>query len=275
MSKIIIKIADIEVGKKPIIIAGPCIIENKTMALNIAHKLKDFMEKYSINFIFKASFDKANRSAISSYRGPGMKKGLEILEAVKSETSLPITTDIHLPEQAKPVSEIVDLIQIPAFLSRQTDLVTAAAATGKPINIKKAQFMAPNDIKSVIKKVESTGNKKIILTERGSCFGYNNLVIDPRSIPIMKKNGYPVILDVTHSLQQPSVHQTHSGGNPEFIPDIAKVGAALNCDGLFFEVHQNPADALSDAESMLQIDRLPEIILSVKSIWKVVRGENS
>ncbi len=275
MSDITIKIADIEIGRKPFIIAGPCVIESRPLSLEIAGKLKEFAEKYSINIIFKASFDKANRSSIDSYRGPGLERGMEILEEIKRKTSLPVTTDIHLPNQAKPVSLVVDLIQIPAFLSRQTDLIVAAAQTGIPLNIKKAQFMSPKDMSSVIKKAESTGNKKIILTERGSCFGYNNLIIDPRSIPIMRQYGYPVILDVTHSLQQPSVHHSYSGGTPEFIPDIARLGAALNCDGLFFEVHPNPGKALSDAKTMLQIDKLPKIILSAKAIWKAVRSENN
>lgn len=273
MSKLTVNIQDIVVGKKPLIIAGPCVIENEAIVLKIAEKLLAIKEKYSINLIFKASFDKANRSSIESFRGPGIRLGLQILSKVKRETSLPITTDIHLPIQANPVAEVVDLIQIPAFLSRQTDLLLAAAKTGKPVNIKKAQFMSPEDINAVIAKVETTGNKSIILTERGSCFGYNDLVVDPRSIPIMKKTGYPVLLDVTHSLQHPSQYGNHSGGSPEFIPDLAKMGAALNCDGMFFEVHPNPESALSDAHSMLRLDRFPRILQSVIKIWQAVGRE--
>jgi len=192
MSKLKVKIQNITVGEKPLIIAGPCVIEDETITLKIAERLLEIKEKYSINFIFKASFDKANRSSIESFRGPGMKLGLKILSKVRQETALPITTDIHLPIQAAPAAEIVDLIQIPAFLSRQTDLLLAAAKTGKPVNIKKAQFMSPENMNSVIAKIESTGNKNIILTERGSCFGYNDLVVDPRSIPIMKKTVIPL-----------------------------------------------------------------------------------
>ncbi len=275
MSKLKVKIQNITVGEKPLIIAGPCVIEDETITLKIAERLLEIKEKYSINFIFKASFDKANRSSIESFRGPGMKLGLEILSKVRQETALPITTDIHLPIQAAPAAEIVDLIQIPAFLSRQTDLLLAAAKTGKPVNIKKAQFMSPENMNSVIAKVESTGNKNIILTERGSCFGYNDLVVDPRSIPIMKKTGYPVILDVTHSLQHPSQYGNCSGGAPEFIPDLANVGAALNCDGLFFEVHPSPENALSDAHSMLELDKLPKIVQSIIKIWQAAGREIS
>jgi 2-dehydro-3-deoxyphosphooctonate aldolase (KDO 8-P synthase) len=235
------------------IIAGPCVIENEKMILNTAEELQKICSDLNLSFIFKASFDKANRTSVTSFRGPGLKKGLAILEKVKKKFSLPILTDIHEAHQAKPVAEIVDVLQIPAFLCRQTDLLVAAGKTKKIINIKKAQFLSGNDMIHPVKKVLSTGNKEIILTERGNMFGYNNLVVDFRNLIDMQKLGVPVVMDVTHSLQKPGGHGNKSGGNREYAPYITKAAVAVGVDGLFFEVHPNPSKAMSDAENQIPL----------------------
>ena len=246
------------------IIAGPCVIENEFITLTIAERISKIRENFSnIPFIFKASFDKANRSSIYSFRGLGIEKGLNILKRVKQSFNLPLTTDIHLPEQADMVKDIVDIIQIPALLSRQTDLIVAAARTGKIINIKKGQFMAPWDMKNAVEKANVQGNKKILVTERGTCFGYNNLVVDFRGMLIMKEElNCPIVFDATHSMQLPGGKV--SGGTPKYAPAMAKAAAAVGVDGLFFEVHTKPEEALSDASSMLDLDtferNLPNII---------------
>ncbi len=264
------KIKDIKIGEDFFFILGPCVIEREEFVMQIAEGLKKIAKELNLKFIFKASFDKANRSSIESYRGPGMEEGLKILNKVKKEFGLPITTDIHLPEQAKPVSEIVDLLQIPAFLSRQTDLLLAAGKTGRPINVKKAQFSAPWDVFNIAEKIKSTGNNKIMFTERGSSFGYNNLVVDITSIPIIRKGGYPVVIDATHSVQKPGGLGKSSGGNRELAPYIAKAGVAAGADAVFMEVHPNPEKALSDGPNSIKLSELKEILEQIVRVREAV-----
>ena len=254
---------------RPFFILGPCVIESEAMTLSIAGSLKQIAEELDIALIFQASFDKANRSALGSFRGPGLDEGLRILQKVKTEFSLPVLSDIHEPWQAKPAAEVLSVIQVPAFLSRQTDLLLAAGQTGLPINIKKAQFMAPEDMALVVEKITSTGNEKIMLTERGTFFGYRNLVVDFRNIPIMKKTGLPVILDVTHSVQRPSALSGVSGGDPQFIPTLACAGVAAGADGIFMEVHPDPARALSDGSNSLPIKNLKELLIRLKKLYNI------
>ena len=252
------------------LIAGPCVIESEGMILEIADRLKQISTKLNIDLIFKSSFTKANRSSIDSFRGPGIEKGLEILSKVKEEYSLPLLTDIHLPEEAKLVSEVVDIIQIPAFLFRQTDLLTSAGTTSKIVNIKKGQFGSANEMKFAAEKVRSTGNDKIMLTERGTTFGYNNLVVDFRNFMDMKKIGYPVIYDVTHSLQRPAGEGNVSGGQPEYVMQMASAAIATGMvDGLFIETHPDPSKALSDGKSMLNLDKLEEVLARCLSIYNI------
>ena len=242
------------------LIAGPCVIENEKMILDIAEFLKKETEKREITFIFKASYKKANRTSIDSFSGLGIEKGLRILQKVTNEYKLPILTDVHETNEIEQVSEVADIIQIPAFLCRQTDLIVESAKTGKIINLKKGQFLAPEDMKSAIEKVLSTDSKKILLTERGTSFGYHNLVVDFRSFAIMSKTGFPVIYDVTHSLQQPSFGKT-TGGTPEFAPMMAKAALVTGkVAGLFIETHPNPKVALSDAATMLPLNSLPKLL---------------
>ena len=254
--------------KKHFFIAGPCVIESRGMTLYIAEKIKEISEKFNMEIIFKASFDKANRTSVDSFRGPGIEKGLEILNDVKTRTHLKIVTDIHIPQQALKAAEVVDIIQIPAFLCRQTDILVEAGKTGKVVNIKKGQFMSPWDMKFAALKVESTGNKNIWLTERGSSFGYNNLVVDFRSLRIMKEFGYTVIYDVTHSMQLPSVGKV-SGGTRQYAKWLSFAASAVNVDGLFFEVHKNPENALSDAAVMLDLDTFESIIPIILKHWEI------
>lgn len=263
-----------KVKKELIFIAGPCVIENKRETMKIASFLKDLFSALPVKFIFKASFDKANRTSLKSPRGVGLVKGIKILEEVKSKLSILILSDVHCVEQIKAVKDILDVIQIPAFLCRQTDLILAAAKTKKMINLKKGQFISPKDIKYVIEKVESTGNKNILITERGSCFGYNSLVVDFRSFLIMKKFGYPVIYDVTHSLQNPSAKRGVSGGDREFVPALAKAAVACGVDGLFMEVHPKPDQALSDAYTSLPLANLKNLIKNILRIREAVDEED-
>ncbi|HOL21717.1 MAG TPA: 3-deoxy-8-phosphooctulonate synthase [bacterium] len=267
-----IKIANVKIGGDNIfcLIAGPCVIENERMVFYTAENLKKICEKEKVPFIFKASFDKANRSSIRSFRGPGIKKGLEILAKVKEKFEIPITTDVHCYTQIIPVADVVDIIQIPAFLCRQTDLLVAAGKTGKVVNVKKGQFLSPWEVKNIIEKVVSTGNKKVVITERGTSFGYNNLVSDFRSIPIMRSFGYPVIFDATHSVQQPGGLGKCSGGNREFVPYLAKAAMAVGCDGIFAEVHPDPARALSDSSNMLNINEMKKLLAELKDIYLAV-----
>lgn len=254
-----------------VVIAGPCVIESEKHALNLAKKLKKITSDLKIPFIFKASYDKANRSSVCSYRGPGIEEGLNILSKIKKELKVPVLTDIHTEEQALRVAKVVDIIQIPAFLSRQTDLIKACAQTGKPVNIKKGQFLAPEDMFNVVAKVEKFGNKKISLTERGASFGYHNLVVDFRGLEIMKQSGYPVIFDATHSVQLPGGKGNKSGGNREFALPLSKAAAAVGIAALFLEVHENPDKALSDGANSVDLNYFKKILIETKAIDKVVK----
>ena len=261
-------------GNSPLVlIAGPCVIESEKIVRQIAEKLKRISEDLRVPFIFKASYDKANRSSIKSFRGPGLKEGLKTLQKIKTDLNIPILSDVHKEEEVLPASEVLDILQIPAFLCRQTDLLTKAALTEKPINIKKGQFMAPWDMKNVVNKLEESGNKNILLTERGVTFGYNNLVVDMRSLVLMRDYGYPVVFDSTHSLQQPGGKGTMSGGQREMIPDLARGAVAVGCDALFMETHPDPDQALSDGPNMLKLDLLPVLLEQLVTLHQIVRGK--
>lgn len=253
-----------------VLIAGPCIIESWEHLRLMAGALKDVTGRMGMPFIFKASFDKANRSSIDAYRGPGLEEGLRMLSLIRQEFDLAVTSDIHEPHQARKAAEVLDLIQIPAFLCRQTDLLLAAGSTGKPVNIKKGQFMAPWDMQHALKKVASTGNHQVMLTERGVSLGYNNLVCDLRSLGIMRSLGVPVVLDVTHSLQLPGGKGDSSGGNREFIAPLARAGTAFGVDALFMEVHDRPEEALSDGPNSLKLSDLETLLEQVLKIHRVV-----
>ncbi len=259
--------------RKLVLMAGPCVIETESATLKLAGQIKKIAEEIRMPFIFKSSYDKANRTSIKSFRGPGLKKGLKILKKVKDELDVPVLTDIHSPEDAAPAAEVADILQIPAFLSRQTDIIMAAAKTDRPVNVKKGQFMAPHDVKHIIEKVRRGGNNKLLLTERGTFFGYNNLVVDMRSLTIMASFGCPVIFDVTHSIQQPGADGKTSGGQPEFISCLAGAAIAVGIAGLFVEVHHDPGRALSDGTSMLELKSLKKILRHVKKIDEVVKKE--
>lgn len=269
-----IEIGSIKVGNNnPLfLIAGPCVIENEQECFQIAQRLIEITSKLQIPLIFKASYDKANRSSINSYRGPGLREGLRILRLIKQELNLPILTDVHCCNDMSSVAEVADVLQIPAFLCRQTDLILEAAKTGKIINVKKGQFLAPEDMKNVIDKIISTGNRNILLTERGVSFGYHNLVVDFRAIPIMKSLGFPVIFDATHSVQLPSGGGAMSSGQKEFVAPLSKAAVSVGCDGLFLEVHHQPERSLSDGPNMISLDELPDILTEIKSISYVVRN---
>lgn len=261
-----------ENGGKLTILAGPCVIETQEILEKTAEKLKKITQKLDINFVFKASFDKANRSSLGSYRGPGIEKGLEMLAKIKKNFDVPIVTDIHSEAEAHIAGEVADIIQIPAFLCRQTDLLVAAAKTGKIVNIKKGQFLAPEQMESLIKKVENSGNSNITITERGTTFGYNNLVSDFRAIPIMQEFGYPVIFDATHSVQLPGAMGECSGGDRRFVPVLAKSAVAAGVNGLFFEVHPNPDEALCDGPNMLALSDVENLFKVCKGIFELVRA---
>lgn len=258
-------------NKKLTILAGPCAIESQEILEKTAETLKGICQKLDINYVFKSSFDKANRSSINSFRGPGLEKGLKMLELVKTKFDLPIVTDIHTPEQAQKVARVADIIQIPAFLCRQTDLLVAAAKTGKIVNIKKGQFLAPEQVKSLIQKVVDSGNSNIMLTDRGTTFGYNNLVSDFRSIMIMKQFGFPVVFDATHSVQMPGSNGDSTGGDRRFVPLLANCAMAAGADVLFFEVHPNPDKALCDGPNMLSLADAEEVFAKCKEIFEVIR----
>lgn len=259
-------------GAQIALIAGPCVIEGESSTIDVALMLKEIASRAAIPLIFKSSYDKANRTSICSFRGPGMVKGLQVLARVKEETKLPVITDIHETAEAGEVAKVVDAIQIPAFLCRQTDLLLAAGTTGKPINIKKGQFLAPWDVVHLAEKVASVGNRKVLITERGATFGYNNLVADMRSIPIMRGLGFPVIFDATHSAQLPGEAGKASSGQREFVPHLARAAIAAGCDAIFLEVHPRPDFAPCDGPNMLPIDDLPHLIQQIKAIDKIVRG---
>jgi 2-dehydro-3-deoxyphosphooctonate aldolase (KDO 8-P synthase) len=253
-------------GQPLVLIGGPCVIESEDSTLRIAESIQSICCRHNIPFIFKSSFDKANRTSVHSFRGQLLDEGLKILSKVKENLDLPILTDIHECNQAALVAEVVDIIQIPAFLCRQTDLLLAAAATGKTVNVKKGQFLAPWDMKSIIQKLEFGGAVNIILTERGTSFGYNNLVVDFRSLPQMKRLGYPIVFDATHSVQMPGGNGDTSGGQREFVPFLAKAAIAVGIDALFMEIHENPDSALSDSSNMLPLDELEILLKQVKNI---------
>jgi len=247
-------------GMPLVLIAGPCVIEGEREARTCAAKIKEIAARSGVPFIFKASYDKANRTSLESYRGPGLKEGLAILRAIRAELSIPVLSDVHRFEEIGPAAEVLDILQIPAFLCRQTDFITAVARTGKTVNIKKGQFLAPHDILPVLEKAASTGNQNIIITERGSSFGYNNLVVDMRGLVIMRSMGYPVVFDATHSVQLPGGQGTASGGDRRFVEPLARAAAAVGIDALFLEVHGNPDAALCDGPNSVALSDLPELL---------------
>ena len=259
-------------GHPLVFILGPCVIESESHAVDTAIALKEIASRVGVPLVFKASFDKANRTSINSFRGPGLEEGLRVLGVVKQRTALPILTDIHDASQAAPAAQVADILQIPAFLSRQTDLIVAAAKTGRAINIKKGQFLAPKDMKHAIAKVTDSGNKKVIVTERGVSFGYNNLVVDPRSFPMLRALGYPVVFDVTHSLQLPGAGDGVTAGLAEYIEPMAQAGVAAGVDGVFMEVHEEPSRAKSDAANALKLDRLEPLLRRLVALDKIARN---
>jgi 2-dehydro-3-deoxyphosphooctonate aldolase (KDO 8-P synthase) len=251
------------------VLAGPCALESRELALDTARELAKMAAELDLPLIFKSSFDKANRTSITSFRGPGLSRGLSWLAEIKDATGLPVVTDIHLPEQAAPVAEVADVLQIPAFLCRQTDLLAAAAATGRIINVKKGQFLAPWDMRNVLNKLRESGNGRVWLTERGSCFGYNNLVVDMRSIPEMGGLGVPVIMDATHSVQLPGGQGGSSGGQREFVPVLARAAVAAGANGVFMEVHPDPDKALCDGPNSWPLDKARDLLRQLKAIWSL------
>jgi 2-dehydro-3-deoxyphosphooctonate aldolase (KDO 8-P synthase) len=268
-----IKVDKIKIGDKNplVLIAGPCVIESESLCMYTAKRIKEITHKLNLPFIFKSSFDKANRLSLDSYRGPGLKKGLEILSKVKQKLKIPILSDIHCQKEISEAAKVLDIIQIPAFLCRQTDIVVAVAKTGKVVNIKKGQFLAPWDILHIIRKAESVGNKKIIVTERGSCFGYNNLVSDFRSLKIIREFGYPVIYDATHSVQLPGGKGISSSGQREFVSGLSRAAVAFGCEGLFLEVHPSPDKALCDGPNMIDLEELERLLREVKKISQALK----
>ena len=263
----------VNVGRdeKLLLMAGPCVIESEDVCREIAVHMKTLCEELGISYVFKASFDKANRTSIDSFRGPGMDRGLEILEGIRRDLQIPVLTDVHDPTQASVVGEVVDVLQIPAFLCRQTDLLVAAGNTGKVVNVKKGQFLAPDDMKAVVKKVLSTGNERIMLTERGATFGYHNLVVDMRSLVQMAQLDLPVVFDCTHAVQLPGGQGNTSGGQREFVFPLARAAAAVGIQGLFMEVHPNPAEARSDGANSLPLNQVKNVLQKVKEIHELVR----
>jgi 2-dehydro-3-deoxyphosphooctonate aldolase (KDO 8-P synthase) len=269
-----IAIADFWVGKGDLVmIAGPCVIESAELTLAVARTLKDYARELVLPLIFKSSYDKANRTSLNSFRGPGLAAGLKILARVQDEVGLPVLSDVHQVADVAPAAEVLDVLQIPAFLCRQTDLVMAAAQTGKAVNIKKGQFMAPWDMRPVVDKAFSTGNRQVLLTERGAMFGYNNLVVDFRSLPVLRSLGCPVVLDVTHSVQLPGGQGTCSGGQREYIPLLARAGVAAGVDALFMEVHPDPEHALCDGPNSLPLDQVLPLWRDLKALHQLVQGQ--
>lgn len=267
-----IDIKNVKIGSNLpfVLIAGPCIVENEKITFNTAEQIKKITTKLGIQFIFKSSYKKANRTSLKSFKGIGDSEAIKILSKVKKDFDLPLLTDVHSIEEISMLSESFDVLQIPAFLCRQTELLIAAGETGKAINVKKGQFLAPEDMKHAIEKIESTGNKKILLTERGSTFGYHNLVVDMRSLVIMKEFGYPIVMDATHSVQLPGIGGK-TGGQPKFIKPLAKAAAAIGIDALFLEVHPDPVNALSDAESQLPLGELEKLLIEIQQIDTLVK----
>jgi 2-dehydro-3-deoxyphosphooctonate aldolase (KDO 8-P synthase) len=271
-----VQVADLSAGGgRLLLIAGPCVIESEAHALGLAHALKGIAARCGVQYVFKASYDKANRTSSQSYRGPGLDAGLRILRRVREEAGVPVLTDIHEPSHAGPAADAVDVLQIPAFLCRQTDLLVAAARTGRVVNIKKGQFLAPADMRHAIAKVTGEGNERVIVTERGTSFGYNNLVVDMRALPIMRRFGYPVVYDVTHSLQLPGAGDGFTAGQAEFIQPLAAAGVAAGVDGVFMEVHDHPARARSDAQNALALDLLEPLLERLVRIHAIARQGDS
>lgn len=254
-------------GQPPFLIAGPCVIESEQIVMETAGRIAEIAQALGISYIFKSSFDKANRTSITSFRGPGLEKGLAILKKVKDQLRMPVLTDVHTEEQATEAGKVVDVLQIPAFLCRQTDLLIAAAKTGAVVNVKKGQFLSPREMSNAVKKIEECGSRRILLTERGSSFGYNNLVVDMRSFPIMRGFGYPVVFDATHSVQLPGGGGTTSSGQREFVEPLACAAAGAGVDGFFMEVHPNPDEALSDGPNMVPLPQLKSLLERVLRVW--------
>ena len=259
-------------GQPLALLAGPCVLEGLERSLKIGHGIKEICDRIGMPYVFKASFDKANRSSFNGFRGPGLEKGLEMLKTIKEELGVPVVTDIHTEEQVKPAAKVVDILQIPAFLCRQTDLIYAAAQSGCVVNVKKGQFLAPGDMRNVVDKLHEGGCSQIMLTERGASFGYNNLVVDMRSFPIMRSFGYPVVMDGTHSVQLPGGGGTCSAGNREFVPNLVRAAVGSGVDALFLEVHDNPEEALCDGPNMVYLDKLEDLLKDAIAIHEIVRG---
>lgn len=275
VSEILLRGRTLGGGAPFFLIAGPCVIETQDHCLGLAAQLQEITARLDIPFIFKASFDKANRTSVLSYRGPGLAEGMLILSRVKEKLEVPLVSDIHEPSQAALAAEVLDVLQIPAFLCRQTDLILAAASTGRIVNVKKGQFVSPWDVEHIVRKVESVGNEKLLLTERGSAFGYNNLVVDFKSLPVMRSFGYPVVFDATHSVQLPGGSGTQSSGQSEFIPCLARAAVAVGVDGLFLEVHERPEEALSDGANALPLSQLEDLLSDLKEIDECVKASGS
>ena len=270
-----VQVGNFEIGNgKPLaLLAGPCVLEEMDRCLLIGRTIKEICGRLGIPSIFKASFDKANRSSFNGFRGPGLKKGLEMLQHIKDELQVPIVTDVHTEEQVKPVAKVADIVQIPAFLCRQTDLLYAAAKSGAVVNVKKGQFMAPADMRNVVDKLHEGGCSQIMLTERGATFGYNNLVVDMRAFPIMRSFGYPVVFDGTHSVQLPGGAGTCSAGNREYVPNLVRAAVGAGVDALFMEVHDNPEEALCDGPNMIYLDKLEDLLKDAIAIHDIVRKQ--
>lgn len=266
------KVGNLTIKKNELfVIAGPCVIETEDIVFDVAERLKEITESFKVPFVFKSSYDKANRTSIKSYRGPGLEKGLEILGKVKEKLKIPVLSDVHCVREIDLAKEVLDIIQIPAFLCRQTDLIVEAAKTGKPINVKKGQFIAPWDVKNIVEKIKSTGNEKIIITERGTSFGYNNLVVDFRSFPIIRSMDVLVVFDATHSVQLPGGAGACSSGQRQFIPYLTRAAVACGVDGVFFEVHPYPDKALCDGPNMLPVDEFKALLESLLEIYSVAK----
>ena len=270
----VVLIGNVRVGGEAplVLIGGPCVIESELLAMRMAESIRKIASRLHIPYIFKSSYDKANRSSIRSFRGPGLNKGLRILKRIKKEFGLPVLSDVHTVGETEPASEVLDCLQIPAFLCRQTDLVVAAAKTGKAVNVKKGQFLAPWDVRNIIEKIEAARNRNILLTERGTTFGYNYLVNDMRSLQVMREFGYPVLFDATHSTQLPAAEGDRSGGQREFIAGLARAACGMGCDGLFLEVHSRPDKALSDGTNMLALKDLRPLLEEILQIDAIVDG---
>ena len=269
-----VQIGGVAIGNGPLLlVAGPCVIESESHAVGLARAIRDIAARCGVPYVFKASYDKANRTSLSSYRGPGLAEGVRTLRRVREEVGVPVLTDIHEPAHAAPVAEVADVLQIPAFLCRQTDLLVAAAQTGRVVNIKKGQFLAPSDMRHAAAKITATGNDRVVLTERGTSFGYHNLVVDMRSLPMLRALGFPVIYDVTHSLQLPGAGDGVTAGQAEFIEPMARAGVAAGVDGVYMEVHERPEHAKSDAQNALRLDLLESLLTRLTAIHAIAAAQ--